>query len=138
MIQTLNQFPLDKNGIYLPMMIFGLGLKLKLPFVTGKKRQGRASWLCLAIVKSRFFSILNFLPTPANPAKPRPMSSKDDGSGTVNISPSAPYKVLIPSCQKPRRRLSYHQARPKRSRFMTLFHTAMKSCRNFSRESSHP
>jgi hypothetical protein len=28
--------------------------------------------------------------------------------------------------------------RSKRSRFMTLFHAATKSCRNFSRESSHP
>ena len=31
----------------------------------------------------------------------------------------------------------YDQARSKRSRFITLFHTATKSCRNFSRESSH-
>ena len=30
------------------------------------------------------------------------------------------------------------QARSKRSRFITLFHTATKSCRNFSWESSHP
>ena len=30
------------------------------------------------------------------------------------------------------------QARSKRSRFITLFHAAMKSCRNFSWESSHP
>jgi hypothetical protein len=37
-----------------------------------------------------------------------------------------------------RRRLCYDQARSKRSRFITLFHTATKSCRNFSWESSHP
>ena len=30
------------------------------------------------------------------------------------------------------------QARSKRSRFITLFHTSTKSCRNFSWESSHP
>ncbi len=30
-----------------------------------------------------------------------------------------------------------NQTRSKRSRFITLFHTAMKSCRNFSWESSH-
>jgi hypothetical protein len=44
--------------------------------------------------KNQFlFYFLNFLPTPANPAKPRPMSRKDDGSGTVGIFPSAPYNV---------------------------------------------
>ena len=32
----------------------------------------------------------------------------------------------------------YDQARSKRSRFITLFHTATKSCTNFSSESSHP
>ncbi len=31
-----------------------------------------------------------------------------------------------------------NQARSKRSRFITLFHAATKSCRNFSRESSLP
>jgi len=31
-----------------------------------------------------------------------------------------------------------NQARSKRSRFMTLFHAATKSCKNFSWESSHP
>ena len=40
--------------------------------------------------------------------------------------------------RSPRRRLCYDQARSNRSRFMTLFHTATKSCRNFSWESSHP
>ena len=37
-----------------------------------------------------------------------------------------------------RRRLCDNQARSKRSRFITLFHTATKSCRNFSWESLHP
>ena len=32
-------------------------------------------------------------------------------------------------------KMSHHQARSKRSRFMTLSHTATKSCRNFSCES---
>ena len=33
---------------------------------------------------------------------------------------------------------AHDQERSKRSRFITLFHTATKSCRNFSWESSHP
>ena len=33
---------------------------------------------------------------------------------------------------------SYDQVRSKRSRFITLFHAATKSCRNFSWEPSHP
>jgi AcrR family transcriptional regulator len=32
----------------------------------------------------------------------------------------------------------HDQARSKRSRFITLFHAATKSCTNFSWESSHP
>jgi hypothetical protein len=37
-----------------------------------------------------------------------------------------------------RRRFSYDPERSKRPRFITLFHTATKSWRNFSWESSHP
>jgi len=50
---------------------------------------------------------------------------------------AAPADLLLVVVRSPRRRSGYDQERSKRSRFMTLFHTATKSCRNFSWESSH-
>jgi len=46
--------------------------------------------------------------------------------------------VMAANVRNPRRRSDYGQARSKRSRFMTLFHAATKSCRNFSWESPQP
>ncbi len=47
-------------------------------------------------------------------------------------------RLFAPPFRSHRRRLCYDPERSKRSRFITLFHTATKSCRNFSWESSNP
>ena len=47
------------------------------------------------------------------------------------------YRFFAALCEGSRGYLCYDRARSKRSRFMTLFHAATKSCRNFSWESSH-
>ena len=58
------------------------------------------------------------------------------GGDTPSAATGVRLTVLSSPCQQPRSRLCHDQARSKRSRFMTLFHAATKSCRNFSWESS--
>ena len=56
--------------------------------------------------------------------------------GGVSITTIAVrFSAALPKAPKT---LCFDQARSKRSRFITLFHAATKSCTNFSWESSHP
>jgi hypothetical protein len=67
----------------------------------------------------------------------------EEAQRTAHQAPSAgttgSLTVFPPPCFRhgPGTRSGYDPARSKRSRFMTLFHAATKSCTNFSCESSH-